>query len=146
MIKSTGPLGTNKKIKDFIEDMSQQKNKFHFASNPEFLAQGSAVRDTLYPSRIVIGSSDKYAIEKLKKLYAKFDAEMLITDIKSAEMIKYASNAFLALKISYINDIANTYTKELDNIKIRRNCNEDNSNGNRVCRLGDSSLFCGKGA
>ena len=73
------------------------------ASNPEFLAQGTAVRDTLHASRIVIGAENNRCRETLEKVYKTFDAPKLITDRRSAEMIKYASNDFLALKISYIN-------------------------------------------
>ncbi len=107
VIKSTVPVGTNEKIKDFIEKKCCGRVKIHFASNPEFLAQGTAVNDTLNPARIVIGSSDKFAINTLKRLYKNFMSAIVVTDVKSAEMIKYASNAFLALKISYINEIAN---------------------------------------
>lgn len=79
----------------------------HIASNPEFLAQGTAVRDTLQASRIVIGAESIYAKETLEKVYEKFEAPKVITNRRSAEMIKYASNDFLALKISYVNEIAN---------------------------------------
>ena len=81
--------------------------KFDVVSNPEFLAQGTAVDDTLHASRIVIGSESKQAEAKILKVYENFDAPIVTTNRRSAEMIKYASNDFLALKISYINEIAN---------------------------------------
>lgn len=107
VIKSTVPIGTNDKIEDYIRNKVNNRVKVYVASNPEFLAQGTAVKDTLYASRIVIGSTEEYAIEKLKEVYKDFQGAKLVTDRCSAEMIKYASNDFLALKISYINEIAN---------------------------------------
>ena len=76
-------------------------------SNPEFLREGSAISDFMQPDRIVLGSNDKDACEKVAELYAPLRSQMLITDIRTAEMIKYASNAFLATKISFVNEIAN---------------------------------------
>ena len=108
VIKSTVPIGTNDKIESYIRD--KQKNKdvcIYVASNPEFLSQGTAVKDTLCASRIVIGVEEVFPGEVLKKVYEKFDVPKLIVKRRSAEMIKYASNDFLALKISYINEIAN---------------------------------------
>lgn len=108
VIKSTVPIGTNDKIESYIRD--KQKNKdvcIYVASNLEFLSQGTAVKDTLCASRIVIGVEEVFPGEVLKKVYEKFDVPKLIVKRRSAEMIKYASNDFLALKISYINEIAN---------------------------------------
>lgn len=105
VVKSTVPIGTNDKIERMFSKYT--KFKVHVVSNPEFLAQGTAVQDTLYASRIVIGVEDEYAKSIMLELYDAFDAPKLITNRKSAEMIKYASNGFLALKISYINEIAN---------------------------------------
>lgn len=107
VIKSTVPIGTNDKIEQHFEDRLCGRVKVHIASNPEFLAQGTAVRDTLHASRIVIGVEDAYAEKQLREVYRNFDAPLLVTNRRSAEMIKYASNDFLALKISYINEIAN---------------------------------------
>ncbi len=107
VIKSTVPIGTNDRVEAYLKDKLQGKQKIHIASNPEFLAQGTAVQDTLHASRIVIGVEDDYSKEVLLKLYEKFDAPKVVTNRRSAEMIKYASNDFLALKISYINEIAN---------------------------------------
>ncbi|NWQ41106.1 UDP-glucose/GDP-mannose dehydrogenase family protein [Bacillus sp. EB106-08-02-XG196] len=107
VVKSTVPIGTNDKIEDLIKSNLVHDVNVAVASNPEFLAQGTAVRDTLYPSRIVIGVEDESAGEILKQVYKSFDAPLMVTNRKSAEMIKYASNDFLALKISFINEIAN---------------------------------------
>ena len=107
VVKSTVPIGTNDKVEDFIRSNLVHSVNIDVASNPEFLAQGTAVRDTLHASRIVIGAENNRCRETLEKVYKTFDAPKLITDRRSAEMIKYASNDFLALKISYINEIAN---------------------------------------
>ena len=107
VIKSTVPIGTNDKIESYIRDKRKYNVKIYVASNPEFLSQGSAVRDMLHASRIVIGVNEKEPEEILKKVYQDFDAPQLIVGRRSAEMIKYASNDFLALKISYVNEIAN---------------------------------------
>ncbi|ALU14261.1 nucleotide sugar dehydrogenase [Eubacterium limosum] len=104
VVKSTVPIGTNDKIE---KKLKSKNTKIDVVSNPEFLAQGTAVHDTLCASRIVIGSENKRAKEIMLKVYEKFDAPFVLTNRRSAEMIKYASNDFLALKISYINEIAN---------------------------------------
>ena len=104
VVKSTVPVGTN----DRIEAYARKKGAaFEFASNPEFLSQGTAVNDTLRPSRIVVGAESERARKTMAELYASFGCEKILTDRRSAEMIKYAANDFLALKISYINEIAN---------------------------------------
>lgn len=107
VIKSTVPIGTNDRTEAFINEKLSGSLRVHVASNPEFLAQGTAVHDTLHASRIVLGVEDEFSEKKLKEVYAKFDAPVVVTNRRSAEMIKYASNDFLALKISYINEIAN---------------------------------------
>ncbi len=107
VVKSTVPIGTNDKIEKHIISRLKHPVKVDVASNPEFLAQGTAVRDTLHASRIVIGVENPEAGEALKEVYKDFEAPKLVTNRRSAEMIKYASNDFLALKISYINEIAN---------------------------------------
>ncbi len=107
VVKSTVPIGTNDKLEQYIHDKQMHDVKVYVASNPEFLAQGTAVKDTLHASRIIIGSDEPAAIEALQKVYRDFPAPKLVVNRKSAEMIKYASNDFLALKISYINEIAN---------------------------------------
>jgi len=107
VVKSTVPIGTNDKIQQVIKENLKHDVQVHVASNPEFLSQGTAVRDTLHPSRIVIGVEDEAAAVVLKEVYRGFEAPIVVTNRKSAEMIKYASNDFLALKISFINEIAN---------------------------------------
>lgn len=107
VVKSTVPVGTNDKVEQFIKDFLVNNVKVEVASNPEFLAQGSAVKDTLYADRIVIGTESVWATKLLEKIYNPFNLPIVSVNRRSAEMIKYASNDFLALKISYMNDIAN---------------------------------------
>lgn len=107
VVKSTVPIGTNDKIETYMIEHLKNNVRVHIASNPEFLAQGTAVHDTLLASRIVIGAESDYARTVLEKVYENFEAPKVITNRRSAEMIKYASNDFLALKISYVNEIAN---------------------------------------
>ncbi|MGG3123248.1 UDP-glucose/GDP-mannose dehydrogenase family protein [Priestia megaterium] len=107
VVKSTVPIGTNDKIENLIKSQLKHDVNVYVASNPEFLSQGTAVKDTLHTSRIVIGVEEEAAGETLKEVYKNFDAPIVVTNRKSAEMIKYASNDFLALKISFINEIAN---------------------------------------
>ena len=107
VVKSTVPIGTNDKVEQFIQDSLVHDVKIEVASNPEFLAQGRAVKDTLEAKRIVIGTETKHAEEVLKEIYKPFNIPIVSVNRRSAEMIKYASNDFLALKISYMNDIAN---------------------------------------
>lgn len=107
VVKSTVPIGTNDKVEQFIKDFLVRDVKVEVASNPEFLAQGTAVHDTLEAARIIIGTESKEAEALLKKIYEPFHLPIVSVSRRSAEMIKYASNDFLALKISYMNDIAN---------------------------------------
>ena len=107
VVKSTVPIGTNDKVEQFIKDFLVHNVKVEVASNPEFLAQGTAVRDTLEAKRIVIGTESKEAEKMLMEIYEPFKLPIVSVSRRSAEMIKYASNDFLALKISYMNDIAN---------------------------------------
>jgi UDPglucose 6-dehydrogenase len=105
--KSTVPVGTGDWVADIIR--SHQKNPIPFAvvSCPEFLREGSAITDFMQPHRTVLGSLDREAAEKVAQLHLALRAPIVITDLRTAEMIKYASNAFLATKISFINEIAN---------------------------------------
>lgn len=107
VVKSTVPIGTNDKVEQFIKDSLINDVKVEVASNPEFLAQGTAVKDTLQAKRIVIGTESKEAEKLLMEIYEPFHLPIVSVNRRSAEMIKYASNDFLALKISYMNDIAN---------------------------------------
>lgn len=103
--KSTVPIGTGDMVKNEIANHYQ--GEFDIASNPEFLREGSAVSDFMQPDRIVIGNANRRAKELLEKLYKPLNCPILFTDIKTAEMIKYASNSMLAVQISFINSIAN---------------------------------------
>ena len=105
--KSTVPIGSTKMVQRIIEESMEEYCEYDVVSNPEFLREGSAVSDFLNPSRIVIGSDSQKAVILLTELYRGLDAPLLVTDPVSAEMIKYASNAFLATKVTYINAIAN---------------------------------------
>lgn len=107
VVKSTVPVGTADKVEQFIKDFLVHDVKVEVASNPEFLAQGSAVHDTFHAARIVIGTESKWAEEMLRKIYEPFNLPIVSVSRRSAEMIKYACNNFLALKISFMNDIAN---------------------------------------
>ena len=110
VMKSTVvPSTTDSVVQPILENVSGKKAgaDFGLCMNPEFLQEGSAFKDSIEPSRVVIGSSDKRAGEMLAKLYAPIKAEKIRTDLRSAEMIKYASNSFLATKISFANEIAN---------------------------------------
>lgn len=105
--KSTVPVGSGDMVKDIILENRKENVDFDVVSNPEFLKEGSAIEDFMKPDRIVIGAENVKAAERIKQIYEPLEATILITDIKSAEIIKYASNAFLATKISFINEIAN---------------------------------------
>lgn len=109
MTKSTVPVGTNEKIRKLIA--SHTHHPFDIVSAPEFLREGSAIRDTLHPDRIVIGLDNPSLEPTMRELHRGFTENIFVTDIRSAEMIKYASNAFLATKISFINEIANICEK-----------------------------------
>jgi UDPglucose 6-dehydrogenase len=108
--KSTVPVGAATQIKTIIEENKRGPHRFSVAANPEFLREGAAISDFLRPDRVVIGCTDEEAIAILKDLFRPLyliDAPFVITSPKSAEMIKYAANAFLAAKVSFINEIAN---------------------------------------
>jgi len=106
--KSTVPIGTGDWVADIVrENMPNKDIEFSVVSNPEFLREGSAVYDFMNPDRIVLGSLDPAAAHRVAELYYPLQAPIIITDLRTAEMIKYASNAFLATKISFINEIAN---------------------------------------
>ncbi|MCY8940183.1 UDP-glucose dehydrogenase family protein [Peribacillus frigoritolerans] len=107
VIKSTVPVGTNDFIKSIIEEHCNERITFNMVSNPEFLRQGSAVMDTMQADRIIIGSENDEAAKKVQEMYRPLNVPFILTSIRSAEMIKYASNAFLATKISFINEVAN---------------------------------------
>jgi len=105
--KSTVPIGTGDWVAGIVNEHKVSDVEFAVVSNPEFLREGSAVYDFMNPDRIVLGSTNRGAAEKVAELYAPLQAHVIITDLRTAEMIKYASNAFLATKISFINEMAN---------------------------------------
>lgn len=112
--KSTVPVGTGKLISKIIEKNQVEKSCFDVVSNPEFLREGSALEDFMRPNRVILGTNSPQAIAILKDLYKPLfliEAPFVITNVETAEMIKYASNAFLATKISFINEMANLCEK-----------------------------------
>ncbi|MBC2002466.1 UDP-glucose/GDP-mannose dehydrogenase family protein [Listeria booriae] len=111
VMKSTVPVGTNQEIIKYINERRDTENKLEIVSAPEFLSQGTAIKDTLEGARIVLGVETQQAEKRMREVYAGFDQPFVVTDLVSAEMIKYASNDFLALKISFVNDIANVCEK-----------------------------------
>ena len=107
--KSTVPIGTGNNIRLIIE--KNYNGTFDIVSNPEFLREGTAVTDFMNPDRVVIGTDSKKSADIVTGLYSGLKTEFVITDIKTAEMIKYASNAYLATQISFINSVANICEK-----------------------------------
>ncbi|HEY67728.1 MAG: UDP-glucose 6-dehydrogenase [Chloroflexi bacterium] len=105
--KSTVPVGTGDWVADIVRECRNDDVDFAVVSNPEFLREGSAISDFMYPDRVVLGSLNREAAEKVAQLYLPLRTTIMITDLRTAEMIKYASNAFLATRISFINEIAN---------------------------------------
>src|SRR3989338_7241933 len=137
--KSTVPVGTNKKVKEIVNKSKRTGVTFDVASIPEFLREGQAISDTLRPDRIVIGADSKEAENLLVELHKSIDGTYVLTNIETAEMIKYAANSFLATKISFANAIA--YLSELTG-----------ADGSRVLeavgldkRVGSQFLFAGAG-
>jgi UDPglucose 6-dehydrogenase len=104
--KSTVPVGTNERVKKIVRKYADKGVHFDVASNPEFLREGSSVEDMRDTDRVVIGSDSEKALEKLRSIYDHLNTIIVETDLRSAEMIKYASNSFLATKISFINEMA----------------------------------------
>jgi len=135
VMKSTVPVGTGRAIKRiFIE---QGKEGFRYVSCPEFLKEGTAVSDFLEPDRVVIGDDGDWAGDAVAELYAPLDAPLVRTDIASAEMVKLASNAFLATKISFINEIANVCEETgADVIEVARGMGLDDRIGNKFLQAG----------
>ncbi|HEY5909450.1 MAG TPA: UDP-glucose/GDP-mannose dehydrogenase family protein [Verrucomicrobiae bacterium] len=104
--KSTVPVQTGDKVAETIKRYCKAKVDFDVVSNPEFLREGFAVEDLMHPDRVVIGARSQRPVPAMKQVYAPFKAPIIVTDINSAELIKHASNSFLALKISYVNALS----------------------------------------
>ncbi len=143
--KSTVPVGTADSVREAVEKELSLRNlntPFHVVSNPEFLKEGAAINDFMKPDRIVIGAESEYALEKMKQLYSPFTMSherFIAMDIKSAEMTKYAANAMLATKISFMNEIANICERVgADANKVRVGIGSDS-------RIGFSFIYPGAG-
>ena len=114
VIKSTVPVGTNHRIKEMIQERLKKGLKVNIVSNPEFLREGSAIEDFMRPNRVVLGSDSQKALAIVKDIYRALyliETPFVVTNLETAELIKYASNAFLATKISFINEVANICEK-----------------------------------
>jgi UDPglucose 6-dehydrogenase len=116
--KSTVPIGTGDTVARLIRENQPGEIPFRVVANPEFQREGTAIHDFMHPDRIVIGAHDKAAAEDVATLYAKLGAPVLITDLYGAEMIKYASNAYLAARISFINEIARICERVDTDVKV----------------------------
>ncbi|HYR85365.1 MAG TPA: UDP-glucose/GDP-mannose dehydrogenase family protein [Terriglobia bacterium] len=138
--KSTVPVGTTEQIREIVK--SQTKHPFDVVSNPEFLKQGAAVEDFMKPDRVVVGADQIHAGEILRDLYAPFvrtGRPVMMMDIRTAELLKYAANAFLAARISFMNEIANLCEHVGANIEMIRNGLATDE------RIGPAFLFAGIG-
>lgn len=119
--KSTVPVGTGEKIREVIKKTQKTAIRFDIVSNPEFLREGSAIEDFMRPNRVVIGADSDQAVAIMKDLYRPLyliETPIVVTDVPTAELIKYASNAFLATKISFINEIANLCERVGANVQM----------------------------
>jgi len=140
VMKSTVPVGTVEKVRKIVSD--ETKHPFDVVSNPEFLKQGAAVEDFMKPDRVIVGADDVRAAEILRDLYAPFvrtGSPVLIMDVRTAEMVKYAANAFLAARISFMNEMANLCEQVGADIDmVRKGVAAD-------ARIGPAFLFSGVG-
>jgi len=116
--KSTVPIGTGNIVARIVGENLDDEIPFYVVSNPEFLREGSAIYDFMHPDRLVFGSNDESAARAVAGLYSKLDTKILLTDLHTAEMIKYASNAFLATRISFINEIARIAERVNADVKV----------------------------
>ncbi|MET0684316.1 MAG: UDP-glucose/GDP-mannose dehydrogenase family protein, partial [Solirubrobacteraceae bacterium] len=134
VMKSTVPVGTGEAIERVL---AEHGKGFRYVSCPEFLKEGSAVKDFLEPDRVVIGDAGDWAGDAVEQLYAPLDAPVVRTDVKSAEMVKLASNAFLATKISFINEIANVCEETgADVVEVARGMGLDDRIGPKFLQAG----------
>lgn len=140
--KSTVPVGTAEKVEEIIKKASQGKHPFEVVSNPEFLREGAAVKDFLNPDRVVVGVKSEKARKMMEHVYrpiARNGRPVMFTDVRSAEIIKYAANAFLAMKITFMNEVANFCDVAGGNVKeIAKGLGYDS-------RIGERFLYAGIG-
>ncbi len=140
--KSTVPVGTAEKVEEIIKKASGGKHDFEVVSNPEFLREGAAVKDFLNPDRVVVGVRSERARKMMEQIYrplARNGRPVMFTDVRSAEIIKYAANAFLAMKITFINEVANFCDVAGGNVKeVAKGLGYDT-------RIGDRFLYAGIG-
>jgi UDPglucose 6-dehydrogenase len=139
VMKSTVPVGTTEKLKNWIQQEQTTAVPFDVAANPEFLREGSAFYDTMNPDRIIIGAEQETSANRLLSLYSSFQSPKLVVSIRTAEMIKYAANAFLSTRISYINEIAKLCDQlGVDVVDVARGIGLDH-------RIGQSAIHAGIG-
>ncbi|MEI8096722.1 MAG: UDP-glucose/GDP-mannose dehydrogenase family protein, partial [Candidatus Moraniibacteriota bacterium] len=138
--KSTVPVGTADAVREIVAHASKGKHEFDVVSNPEFLREGAAIKDFLNPDRVVVGVASERAKEVMEKIYrpiARAGRPVIVTDIRSAELIKYASNAFLAVKITFANEMANFCELAGANIKeVVKGMGADSRIGSRFLYAG----------
>ena len=138
--KSTVPVGTGEKLREVIRANQSSRYRFDIVSNPEFLREGSAIEDFMRPNRVVIGADSEQAVAIMKDLYRPLyllETPFVVTDIPTAEMIKYASNAFLAVKISFINEVATVCERVGADVQIvARGMGLDNRIGSKFLHAG----------
>lgn len=137
--KSTVPVGTNRKVAELIAE-HRPDVKFHTASNPEFLREGSAIEDFMHPDRVVVGVESEHGEKVMRRIYRPLnlrETPILVTDLETAEVIKYAANAFLATKISFINEIANLCEQVGGDVqKVAKGIGMDQRIGSRFLHAG----------
>ena len=135
--KSTVPAGTNRRVRKLLQENKPEGVKFDYASIPEFLREGSAISDTIHPDRVVIGTESKRALDLLTKLHKPIPAPIVATNFDTAELIKYAANSFLALKISYANAIAKlSELTGANGLQVLEGIGMDNRIGNKFLAPG----------
>lgn len=138
--KSTVPVGTGEKLREVIQKTQAHSHRFDIVSNPEFLREGSAIEDFLRPNRVIIGAESEQAVAIMKDLYRPLyliETPIVVTDIPTAELIKYASNAFLATKISFINEMANLCERLGANVQmVAKGMGLDNRIGSKFLHAG----------
>ncbi len=138
--KSTVPVGTGEKLREVIKKTQTHAHRFDIVSNPEFLREGAAIEDFLRPNRVIIGAESEQAVAIMKDLYRPLyliETPIVVTDIPTAELIKYASNAFLATKISFINEMANLCERLGANVQmVAKGMGLDNRIGSKFLHAG----------